>query len=207
MRLQHVVLYNLIALLWLTHPFPAGNDWASKIGAWLDMPVTVAQADAIVVLGGAPNGRLPVAIELFREGLAPELWYTGAVEESQSGDGTSAQLAVKRAQEMGVPSEAITLLATTSTWEDGQQIAATVTARDIRSILVVTDWYHGHRALCAIHHHLQDDAVQVYYQPVETHGLGPDDWWLSAAGQRVVMTELYKNLFYWGYYGLAPWVC
>ena len=207
LRQPHVVVFPLIALLWLTAPFPAGNDWARKIGAWLDMPVSVAQADAIVVLGGAPNERLPVAIELFREGLAPELWYTGAVEDSQAGDGTSAQRAAQRAQVMGVPSEAITLLASSSTWEDGQQIAATVTARDIRSILVVTDWYHGHRALCAIHHHLQGDGVQVYYQPVEPRGVGPDDWWLSAAGQSTVLREFYKNVYYWVHYGLSPGVC
>lgn len=139
MRLQHVIVYNLIALLWLTTPFPAGNDWTHKIGAWLEMPATAAQADAIVVLGGAAKERLPVAIELFRDGLAPELWYTGAVDDTREGDGTSAQLAAKRAQEMGVPSEAITLLASSSTWEDGQQIAATAQARGSYRILVVTD--------------------------------------------------------------------
>ena len=207
MRLRHAVLYNLIALLWLTGPFTAGSDSARKIGAWLETPATVAQADAIVVLGGAANERLPVAIELFQDGFAPALWYTGAVEDSQAGDGTSAQLAAKHAHEMGIPAEAITLLATTSTWEDGQQIAATAQARGVRSILVVTSWYHGRRALCAIHHHIHDDAIRVYYQPVETREFGPDNWWLTAAGQRIVTTELYKDLFYWAYYGLVPWLC
>lgn len=207
LRQPHVVVFPLIVLLWLTAPVPAANDWASQISAWLALPATVASADAIVVLGGSASTRLPAAVALYQAGLAPEFWYTGTVEDSREGDGTSAQLAVKRAQEMGVPAAAITLLVTSSTWEDGQQIAATARARGVKSVLLITDWYHGRRALCAIHHHLQGDGVQVYYQPVEPRGVGPDDWWLSAAGQRTVLRELYKNLYYWGVYGLVPWKC
>lgn len=198
---MHFSLFILLLLLNFSLP---SECWNCDVGAWLDIPANVAHGDAIVVLGG-DSQRLPVATALFHEGYAPELWYTGATEAEQAGSDSS--VALQMASDMGVPVEAMTLLATTSTWEDGREIAAAVQARGARSILVVTSWYHGRRALCAINHHLQDDTVQVYYQPVATLGFGPDDWWLSEAGKRVVTSELYKILFYWGNYGLVPWLC
>lgn len=201
-----VVLYNLAALVLAVNLFVLEECWTCHVGEWLDIPAQVAHADAIVVLGGSPE-RLPAAIDLFHEGIAPELWYTGAREDSLDPAGNEARLAYKTTQEMGIPAEAITLLTTVSTWEDAQKIAATAHARGTRSILVVTDWYHGRRSLCAIYHHLQDDTVQVYYQPVETPGFGPDNWWVSTGGSKIVTTELYKTIFYWGYYGLVPWIC
>lgn len=201
-----VLLYNLAALVLAVNLFALDECWTCHVGEWLDIPAQVAHADAIVVLGGGPE-RLPAAIDLFHEGIAPELWYTGAREDSLDPAGNEARLAYKTAQEMGIPAEAITMLTTISTWEDGQQIAATAQARGTRSILVITNWYHGRRALCIIHHHLRDQRVQIYYQPVETSGFGPDDWWLSEDVSRTVTTELYKIIFYWGYYGLIPGVC
>ena len=205
MRLQHVVLYNLIALLWLTGPFTAGNDWARKIGAWLEMPATVAQADAIVVLGGAANERLPMAIELFRDGLAPELWYTGAVEDSQAGDGTSAQLAAKHAQEMGVPAEAITLLATTSTGKMGNK-----SWRQPKPVGSAVSWSSPVGIMAGA----PSAPSTIIYRATRSRSITSRSRRVSldltiggfpAAGQRIVTTELYKNLYYWTYYGLLPW--
>ena len=200
------MLYNLFGFLLFLQGIAPDGCWHCNVGKWLDVPAQVAPSDAIVVLGGGRD-RLPLGIELFQEGIAPELWYTGATEESIEIATVDTLWAMQMATEQGIPAEAVTFLATTSTWTDGEQIAATVKARGTRSILVVTDWYHGRRALCSIHHHLQDDAVQVYYQPVDTPGFGPDNWWLSENGAHTATTELYKIIFYWGYYGLAPWVC
>lgn len=128
--------------------------------------------DAIVVLGGDVAQRLPMAVELFQAGLAPELWYTGATEESLANSRGEIPRVVQAAQELGIPAEAITLLATTSTWEDGREIAATVQARGTRSILVVTP------------------------------GFGPGEWWQVESGQRVITQELRKIILCCNYYNL-----
>lgn len=207
LAVQHSLYFSAIIFLFSLPQTPPDECWNCHVGEWLDIPAQIAPADAIVVLGGDARQRLPIAVELFHAGIAPELWYTGAVEESQAGDGSAAQVAVEQAMAWGVPSESLTLLATTSTWTDGEEIAATISARDKRSIVVVTSWYHGRRALCAIHHHLSDKTVQVYYQPTATPDFGPHDWWDSEVGALTVTRELNKILFYWGYYGLVPWVC
>src|SRR4051794_35040912 len=155
-------LFSLTILLSLLIHSSPPECWRCHVGNWLDIPPRVHAADAIVVLGGSPGERLPIAVKLFQQGLAPEFWYTGAAEDAQQGEITSTQLTVQQAQAMGIPATALTLLATTNTWEDAEQIAATARARGIHSILVVTSWYHGRRALCAIHHELKDTDVEVY---------------------------------------------
>ena len=205
--LHRAAFYNVIGLLLTVNFFAQDECWRCHVGEWLDIPAQVAEVDAIVVLGGDVAHRLPLAVELFQAGVAPELWYTGAAEESLNDTGNETSSAYRRAVELGVPAEAITLLATTSTWEDAKEIAAAVQARGTHSILVVTSWYHGRRALCAIQQQVQDSSVQVYYQPAATPGFGPADWWQVEAGQRIVTTELYKIIFYTGYYGLTPWIC
>src|SRR5690606_23445594 len=51
--------------------------WLPLLGAWLAIPARSAPADAIVVLeGGGPQRMLP-AIQLYHQGIAPELWITG----------------------------------------------------------------------------------------------------------------------------------
>lgn len=205
--LQWLILQcSLLSLLWMPSLFASDSDWARRTGAWLDIPAAVDQVDVVVALGGDP-ARFPVAVGLQQAGLATGLWFTGATEGPYGGNSWQEERARQAMQEGSVPPTAVTFLVTANTWEDAQQIAATAKSNKVDSLLVVTSWYHGRRALCAVHHHLRDQPIQVFYQPVETPGFGPDDWWLSERGRKVVTDELYKILFYWGYYGLVPWIC
>jgi len=120
----------------------SASAWLPAIGRWLAMPATeMHRTDAIVVHGGSvPRRRY--GIELYRRGLAPELWLTGYA----SGQAYTTKLMVEDA---GIPQRAFRFLVTTSTWSDGQQIAAAIRARKLHSVLIVTDWWHSRRALCA----------------------------------------------------------
>ena len=105
----------------------------------------------------------------------------------------------------GVPVEATHLLATTSTWEDGQEIAALARRTGVHSILIVTNWYHSRRALCVIRRQLANSTIAVYYSPPAVLTYGPHDWWRREDGLVAVVNELIKFGFYWWQYGLAPW--
>jgi uncharacterized SAM-binding protein YcdF (DUF218 family) len=190
----------------------AADDCANcRLGEWFDVAAEVGPADAIVVLGGARNLRLPQGIALYRQGLAPALWYTGAHEDDSANAGYDAQQARRAAIAAGVPPASIQLLASSSTWEDGKEIASLVNAQEIQSIIVVTSWYHGRRALCSIRHHLAEQlpeqAIQVYYQPASEPAFGPGNWWYSPAGQRTINRELLKIAFYSVTYGVSAWDC
>src|SRR5688500_15321658 len=56
----------------------SASVWLPAIGRWLDMPAAMElrPVDAIIVNGGSLVRTLYGA-ELYRHGLAPELWHTG----------------------------------------------------------------------------------------------------------------------------------
>jgi uncharacterized SAM-binding protein YcdF (DUF218 family) len=176
-----------------------------RIGGWLDQPPCINQADAIAVLGGNPR-RIQTGISLYKQGLAPEIWHTGDVPYPGR-EISFARSAAQRAMEQGVPPEAIHLLATTSTWEDGQAIAALAKERQVQSILVVTNWSHSRRALCTIKHHLAGTGVVIYYTPSLDSRYGPGNWWHYKSGRAIVLRELGKIGLYWARYGVIPWCC
>lgn len=182
------VLLSVTAVLWLP-----------GIGHWLAQPPYVERVDAIVVLGGS-SGRLLQGIRLYRQELAPELWHTGNVTKL-------TQSAVPLAIRQGVPTESIHLLPSTSTWEDGQAIVTLAKQEKVRSILVVTDWYHSRRALCVIQQQLAGSQIRVYYDPPPAPSYGPDDWWQYKQGWCTVFRELAKISSYWWQYGVVPWHC
>ena len=106
-----------------------------------------------------------------------------------------------------MPDEAIQVLSSTSTWEDGQAIAALAQQRNVRSVLIVTNWYHSRRAMCVVRQHLRNSGVSVYYDPPPGAAVKPDNWWRSEQGRDMLFTELAKIGYYWVRYGLAPVLC
>jgi uncharacterized SAM-binding protein YcdF (DUF218 family) len=182
------------------------NLWLAVMGGWLNVPSSPAPAEVIAVLAGNQQ-RLHQAVALYKQGLASELWYTGDAPQGEEGFVRNAHLAQQAAIDMGVPAEDIHLLPTTSTWEDGQQIAALAQQRGMRRILVVTSWYHGRRGLCVVRRWLQGSGIQVSYQAAYNATFGPDDWWHNEEGLIDVTNEYIKIGYYWLHYGLAPWQC
>lgn len=178
--------------------------WLPFIGHWIDQPARLASVDAIVVLGGGNPPRILHALSLYKRGLAKEIWHTGNVRYPNQAL-SSAEMGAQIAVQQGVPREAMFLLASTSTWEDGQVIAALAAQRETRSILVVTDWTHSRRALQVIRTRLNGSDISIYYDhpPQETPG-GPDTWWQNEFRRHQINSELLKIVFYWIYYGVTP---
>ncbi|MBN1890291.1 MAG: YdcF family protein [Thermoflexales bacterium] len=188
-------------LLWVT-----AGWWLPAIGRWLAVPARPGQADAVIVLGGSGPLAIRHGVELYHHIQAGELWYTGdgiAPEMTFSYGESFARFAVQQ----DVPAESIHLLATTSTWEDGQAIAGLARQRHVRSLLIVTNWSHSRRALCVIQQQLDGSGIELYYDPPRDLRYGPDDWWLQEDGLVAVVNELIKLVFYWRRYGLPLWRC
>lgn len=175
------------------------------IGRLLPLPANPAQADAIVVLGGDPQRSL-YGVELYKHGLAPQLWHTGAY--IKPGQKVSiAHLAIRDAIRDGVPREATSLLASRTTWEDGEAIAGLVRERGVRRLLVVTTWSHSRRALCVLQHHLAGTGVELHYEPPPAEMFDPRTWWLGGKERMAVLREVVAIPYYWLRYGLNPFDC
>ncbi len=114
----------------------------------------VMSAAAIVVLGarvlpgGVPSGslraRVERAVELWREGAAPLLVFTGGVGEHPPSE---ARVMLGVAAALGVPESACLLEERSrSTWENARHTAALLHARGIDAAIIVSDPFHLFRA-------------------------------------------------------------
>ena len=124
--------------------------WLPALGRGLVVTPCEGQGDAIVVLGGGGPERVMHGIQLYRQDIAPKLWITGDQPVSDMLGFAEGKLGRDLAVREGVPASDIGLLNTSSTWEDGQQIAAAVKKKGLRRIVIVTNWSHSRRALAVI---------------------------------------------------------
>lgn len=171
--------------------------WLTAIGNWLSMPTTVTSAAVIAVHGGGQI-RTRYSAELYRKGIAPVVWHTGLAQSERS------ITAILRAD--GVPSAAYAYYPSTSTWTDAEAIAREARAQNVTSILVITDWWHSRRALCADRRQFQGTNISIYFAPSPSPA-GPDNWWRNPATRRPVLMELAKLAYYAARYGQLPWNC
>jgi uncharacterized SAM-binding protein YcdF (DUF218 family) len=172
-------------------------------GPWLVVPPNPHPADAIVILG---LDRTDYGIKLFKQGMAPEIWHTGW--NSPESDASINNRIQAKLQAAHIPHEAVHLLTTSSTWEDGEETAALARQRGVRSILVVTDWYHSRRALCVIRHHLKGSGVDIYYAQRGKPYPHLETWWKKGnSNYGLVELELKKLAYYFVRYGLPLWEC
>jgi uncharacterized SAM-binding protein YcdF (DUF218 family) len=191
-----VLLLLLLALVIAT-----AQQWMPAVGEWLSYPPrdVPAKADAIIVYGGNIE-RTEYGIDLYLQGVAPELWRTGYASSRES--------LTRTVTSAGVSASDFHWLETYSTWQDGTRIAQTIEQNNFERVVLVTDWWHSRRALCTTQIHLGNHDVEVYYTPSPTRMADrPDNWWQHRRGWQHVVSELAKFGYYWPRYGMNPWEC
>ncbi|YBV95441.1 YdcF family protein [Phyllobacteriaceae bacterium JZ32] len=155
---------------------------------WADPLLTVrsrpAKADVIVVLGGDGPARADHAAGLWREGRAPAILVSG------DGDCFSIRYQMMR---RGVPRSAIKVECLSgSTWQNALYSAPYLEQLDVRSAVMVTNWFHSRRAVesfTAICPHIQWMSAVV--EP-------PDTFWRTVFGPYgvAILKEYPKLLWY-----------
>jgi uncharacterized SAM-binding protein YcdF (DUF218 family) len=186
-----VVLAAGLALL-------ARTFWLPALGAWLAFPSQPRPADAIVVFGGGSN-RTRYGAELYHQGLAPRIWQTGYASGAEVG---TAQI-----RQQHIPLSAISYLAGDGTRADAGAIVAYAREQDVKRILVVTDWWHSRRAMCALHQQLGNASIEVAFAAPPSTEPGPQHWWQEQRQRNRILLELAKIGGYWLLYGQNPWDC
>ncbi len=178
--------------------------WLPALGRALTMAPREGLADVIVVLSGGGPERAVHGIQLYRQGVAPKICFTGDRPMPELPSFTDGQLARDLAVREGVPAEDIYLLKTTSTWEDAQHIAAGVKQHGLHRIVLVTNWYHSRRALAVVRKHLAGAQVEVFYSPPPRSARCPDRCWSRDEWILMIVNEWFKIGWYWLKYGISP---
>lgn len=140
------------------------------------------KTDAIVVLTGGKD-RIETAMELFADGLSPELFITGVNPEVRREE------VLARAKRK-LPDCCITLgYKATTTTENGTETKDWIKDKDLKTIRLVTSNFHMPRAFLELHHALP--GIKITLHPIMQPDITPQDqyFWI------VSISEYNKTIF------------
>lgn len=144
-------------------------------------------ADAIYVLPGGLRDRSPKAAELFRNGVAPEVWFPQTDPASGYNEAQVSSL-----ESFGVPRSAIRVLrngVTRSTAGDALVLRNYVEEHHPKRVVIVTSWSHGPRASWVVERVLAGTGTEYEFALAE-----------KTQSRRAALDSMRRELLKWGYY-------
>ncbi len=168
------------------------------VGAWfypekfLCVDSGPVAADVLVVLGGGMHERPVRAAELFQQHAAPRILLTGAGD-----DVINLSILRKKGVPLGVierESDSLT------TCENALFSIQRLRAQHVRSVILVTTWYHARRALKTFEHFAPE--IKFYSRP-SYYAYDREDWPKPGNFKRMRL-EFLKLPGYWLRYGVNP---
>jgi uncharacterized SAM-binding protein YcdF (DUF218 family) len=168
--------------------------------AWVvDDPAT--KADAIVVLGGSPENRPFEAAKLYHEGVAPVILYTDVQPSPVEELGivpTEPEQTRRILASNGVPTSAMILVGTNvaSTFDEAVAVRDWIGGTGIRSVVIVTDWFHTRRAQWIFQREFRGHDETVYIVAAPPVNYGVRDWWQHKYGIMSFQNEVLKYFYY-----------
>jgi uncharacterized SAM-binding protein YcdF (DUF218 family) len=167
----------------------------------------LANADAIVVLGGSANykERAREAAKLLLEGRSPRLLITN---DNVRGPWSSAEQrnlyfyerSLEEIRNAGVPGNSVDILMkpVAGTQEEAELVRQYAEEHRLHSVLIVTSAYHSRRALWVFSRVFRDTGIRIGLISVKPGDQSPRPatWWLSIRGWRLVPTEYVKMVYY-----------
>ena len=177
------VLLSLFVIPWI------GLHAASSV---LEVRDTPRKADVILVLGGENECRTAKTIELYHKGFAPKVLISGR---------NDAGLIREHLIAAGVPGEVIFVEPKSkNTYENATFSLPILCKMQVKSLLLVTSWFHSRRAAAVFKSGTQ--SIDIYSVPTKSDSVQRinKNKWL----RRQVLMEYLKAVGYWGVYGIPP---
>ncbi len=165
---------------------------------------TMTQADALAVMAGSRDERIPAAAQLYHQGVAPRIFLANdgirsAWSPQHQRNLYEVEWAREQLLELGVPGDAIALLEYT---QSGSYYDALNTRKfiltdgSVRSLLVVTSHYHSQRTLWTFQRVFASTGVVIGVYPI------PKDPQYKGRWLRALTVELVKLFYYRIYYSI-----
>lgn len=153
-----------------------------------------ARVDAIVaVSGGDTSARTASAIELYKQGWAPVLIFSGAAEDKTGP--SNASVMRLQALQAGVPESAILTEEYSETTKENAEKTETIFDKNgIKSIILVTSGYHQRRASLEFHKR-SAGRVAILNHPDSNDKDWSGWWWITDRGWYLAVTEFFKSVF------------
>ena len=153
----------------------------------------LTKADAIVVIsGGQTRTRAERGIELYKQGWAPKLVFSGAALDSGPSNAHEMRLQALRA---GVPDEAILSDEDArTTYENAVNTKRMLEENDVRSLILVTSPYHQRRANMTFRYIYGAD-YKIINQSSFDNRWSKAAWWATPFGVYITASEIAKVLY------------
>lgn len=155
-------------------------------------------ADAIVaVSGGDTSARVNEAVQLYKNGWAPKLIFSGAARD-KSGP-SNAEAMRRTARTAGVPdNDIITEEYSETTKQNAENTQDILKRNQISSVIIVTSAYHQRRAGLEFKARASN-VVEIRNHPVASDNQWSSWWWLTPTGWYLAVGEFVKIIaFYLG---------
>ncbi len=167
------------------------------LGVWLSYYLSpqgrLEKVGAIVVIsGGQTTTRAQHGIELYQQGYAPTIIFSGAAMD----DGPSnARQMREQALKNGVPRSAIKVdEQAQNTYENAINTKKIIEQNNIKSIILVTSPYHQRRAELTFKHILGADLAIIDSSSYDSRW-SKAGWWSNLFGWRITLSEAFKILY------------
>lgn len=173
-------------------------------GRWLIVSDPLSPADAIVVLNGALPYRAMEAGELYRQGLAPEIWITRSREPFALYESLGVPLVTEDAysadvvEHFGAPAASILILdpPIVNTADEVRDISAELQRRHLSRVIIVTSPQHTRRVR-ALWRRLAAHGLVAMVHPAPQDPFDASHWWRTTRDVFAVFREFLGLLNVW----------
>lgn len=161
------------------------------VGHALAVEDPLVRSDVIVAVSGDTGPRTAMAVELWKDGFAPLLMFSGASSDPDSV--SSAELMKREAMKQGVPERAILVEPLSATTEENaKRTAELMTERGLHTAILVTSPYHQRRAALLFSRAFGPAGLEFRNHPAQDPDWDPDRWWLHEPARTLTLVELAK---------------
>ena len=154
------------------------------------------KVDAIVAIsGGDTRARTAQAIEMYKNGWAPLLVFSGAAAD-KSGP-SNAEAMELQAEDAGVPAKDILLDETSATTKQNAANSINIFEQHhIASVILVTSAYHQRRAGLEFGKRAGNE-IKIVNHPVAADDQWSQWWWLTPTGWYLAVSEMVKIIIFY----------
>lgn len=147
-------------------------------------------ADAIVVVsGGDTNARTDAGIQLYENGWAETLIFSGAAQD-KSGPSNAAAMRVRAIQAGVSPDNILIEELSESTQENAENTQSIFTENGYKKIILVTSGYHMRRSV--IEFERRAENVTILSRPLMSDQDWSVWWWVTPRGWWLSIGEIVK---------------
>ena len=160
-------------------------------------------ADAILILSGGKNTRIPHALNLFLEGYGKELIFT---EEKKTNSFISnlfpsdENIFEKLIEKLNISVPFIFVPSNkggaTSTFDEAYDFKKLADGKNYNRIILVTDAFHTRRALKAFKKVFKNSKIHFQMSPAQNEIFDENNWWTSDQGISAYILETIKYPIY-----------